>query len=164
MCVGKTTAAQYMISKYRYEHIALADKLKEIAIDMFGLHSKDGPYRNLLQDLGLYFRSLDEDVWVKYLLGELSPTKKYVLDDMRFVNEARLLDESGFTLIKLNCQESIRQKRVLRLYPNTDSSALLHESETSIYKIDDEVGFDCEVSSSYLLEMYQSLDHTFGGI
>jgi len=69
MQVEKTTSAEYLVRKYGFVKLAFADKLKEIACDLFPEQFESGEKpRKLLQDLGIKMREIDEDVWVKYVL------------------------------------------------------------------------------------------------
>ena len=69
MQVGKTTSATYLVRKYGFVKLAFADKLKEIARDLFPEQFESGEKpRKLLQDLGIKMREIDADVWVKYVL------------------------------------------------------------------------------------------------
>jgi dephospho-CoA kinase len=142
MAVGKTTAAKYLVEHHGYEKRALADKLKAIAYEMFGVTGKDGGDRLILQKLGTeWFRSIDPDVWTKYLLSQIQREDdrrkeyKVVVDDARFPNEAKLLRKNGFIVIRLMADETVRADRIARLYPNTPPEAFQHASETQQHTI-----------------------------
>lgn len=100
-------------------HIAFADKLKQVVALAFGvgpslLHTEEGKsteiregwtYRKALQHVGTEgFRHVDPDVWARAALREARealddpddpPTRIVVITDGRFLNEARLIRESG---------------------------------------------------------------------
>jgi uridine kinase len=56
MCSGKTTLANYILSKNpNYKKFSFADKLKEIAKDLFFMEKKN---RNLLINIGTKMREI----------------------------------------------------------------------------------------------------------
>jgi hypothetical protein len=130
---GKTWCADYIRDHYiGYAKVAFADKLKEIALDLFNVQGKNGNDRVILQNLGGKLREIDPEVWIKYLLKRVKQIGDYtgfVLDDLRYVNEAAALRDAGFTLIMVNTSREVRESRMLRLYPETPLSVYYHASE-----------------------------------
>jgi hypothetical protein len=137
MASGKTYLANHLVETQFYQKLAFADKLKGIAYELFGVQSKDGNGRVVLQQIGDAMRAIDEDVWVKYTLSKIkmmhqgvySYPVRYVIDDLRLENEARWLKKNGFVLIRVEADENVRVARRSTLYPNSPSTALLHASE-----------------------------------
>ena len=41
MCSGKTYLAKFLVENYGYEKVGFADKLKEVAADLFGIDPND---------------------------------------------------------------------------------------------------------------------------
>ena len=41
MCSGKSYVADYIVKKYNLEKYSFADKLKSIAVELFGMHHKN---------------------------------------------------------------------------------------------------------------------------
>lgn len=86
MAAGKDTAVKHVVERYDGYRIGFADKLKQIAAEMFprvgdfvrnsvsGIVTKDiqkDDYaRFVLQDLGVKLRDIDADVWVRYALND----------------------------------------------------------------------------------------------
>jgi predicted kinase len=135
MASGKTWCAQHLVAKHGYERVSLAAKLKSIALEMFDVSGKDGNDRLILQGLGSDLRKYDEDVWLRYLLKHIAirmheGAYAFVIDDVRYINEANALRENGFILIRLSTPSELISGRVARLYPNRPATALLHPSET----------------------------------
>ena len=131
---GKSVLAKLFIEEYNFKHISFARKLKDLAMDLFGLSyaqtygsEKD---RGLLQQLGPKMREIDSDVWVKYVLREIdrNPDADYVLDDLRYRNELDALKGAGFILIRIESSVEERKKRI----PNTFPIDEFHESETDL--------------------------------
>ena len=96
-CSGKTTVATELVKRNKKIHVInFADKLKEIATDLFGMTVKD---RSLLQKLGVKMREIRKDVWIDYVLKECKKHKISIIADVRFPNEvARIKAENGKTI------------------------------------------------------------------
>lgn len=133
---GKTFCANYLEKQYGYQRVALAGKLKALANEMYGVTGKDGNDRVILQGLGTDLRKYDPDVWIKYLLNTVlrlqyvSNKERFVLDDLRYPNEAIILRNAGFTIIRVTAFDEIREGRLATLYPNRPAATALHASET----------------------------------
>jgi hypothetical protein len=113
---GKDTLANILMDKYGYRRIAFADTIREFLYevnpmvacsptgylkDLVNLvgwdKAKQEPQvRRLLQDLGVTARKLiDEDIWVKIALRNLSAGDRVVITDVRFENEAESISALG---------------------------------------------------------------------
>jgi hypothetical protein len=113
---GKDTLANILMGKYGYRRIAFADTIREFLYevnpmvacsptgylkDLVNLvgwdKAKQEPQvRRLLQDLGVTARKLiDEDIWVKIALRNLSAGDRVVITDVRFENEAKSISALG---------------------------------------------------------------------
>lgn len=138
MGTGKTWCADFLARERRYNKVSLAAKLKAIALEMYGVQGKDGNDRLILQGLGTDLRKYDKDVWIKYLLHDIirrSSTSsefnpKFVIDDVRYLNEAEILKQNNFVLIRVTTPDEILSGRLSRLYPNRPAASFLHASET----------------------------------
>lgn len=108
---GKDTVADILVRDYGYTRYAFADKLKEIAKDLFPDHFQEGKPRRLLQELGVKMREIDPDVWVNYVLNRVQG-ENVVITDGRFDNEVNLCRRAGFVVVEVSCPPEIR---VLRL-------------------------------------------------
>jgi hypothetical protein len=138
MATGKTWCADQLAHKRHYIKVSLAAKLKAIAYEMYGIQGKDGNDRLVLQGLGTDLRKYDKDVWIKYLLNYIrlktetlpKPYQKFVIDDVRYLNEANILRNNGFVIIRVVTPPDLLSGRLSRLYPNRPAEAVLHASET----------------------------------
>lgn len=144
---GKTWAANYLANHHDYTRVSLAGKLKALAYEMYGIQGKDGNDRLVLQALGTDLRKHDEDVWIKYLLNTIknADTKihtKFVIDDVRYINEADTLRKNGFIIIRIVTDTELIEARLTRLYPNRPAQAVLHPSETEQIDIREDYTFD----------------------
>jgi cytidylate kinase len=151
---GKTTLANVLEGYYGFQRFAFADKLKQVAMDLWGLSHEEvygnKKNRRLLQDLGIKMREIDENVWADYLLRELnirdayaSPvqvTSNVVVDDLRFKNEYHKLRENGFIVVRVEADEGVRQKRIGEAFKNTG-----HLSECDL---DDIVDWDVIINNN----------------
>jgi len=131
MCSGKTYCADYLVQQ-GYNKINFAGRLKEIARDIFDVRTKDGQDRTILQQLGQKMREIDTDIWIKLALKKIADNSAdfpVVIDDLRYVNEAKVLRANGFLLIRVHTDEIERLNRIAYLYPNTPEGSELHSSE-----------------------------------
>lgn len=95
-------------------------------------------------------RSVLPDIWVQAVLHRVKMWPGTVVDDMRFINEANALRDSGFVLVRIETPEEIRRERILKLYPNYDFSRFNHASETNL---DDWTEWDMVVDGSRPLNL-----------
>jgi hypothetical protein len=118
---GKSLTAKHLVEKYGAKEYSLAGPLKEIARKTLNLSEEqlygsqkeketpDPRYgfspRWFLQRLGTQgIRSVfGEDVWVERVLRTISDDGPYlaVISDVRFTNEARLINKRGTAIWKL---------------------------------------------------------------
>jgi len=143
MCCGKTYAANLLVNSLGYAKIGFADKLKEILKDLYGVTTKNGSGRELLQQFSADCKRWDPDVWIKHLLLKVQQleTADYslagiVVDDLRYLKEAEALKNNGFYIIRVDTPPEVQQLRVARLYPQTSTEALQHDSETEWHRIE----------------------------
>ena len=138
---GKSTLADKIITYFSEKNIilnkiAFADKVYEIARNLFGMKEKD---RKLLQSIGTKMREIDSNVWVNATLNNLK--QNVILEDGRYENEISELKKRGFYCIKLNIPKEIQIERLKNKYKENFHKHLKninHESELYIDKIKDE--------------------------
>jgi hypothetical protein len=142
---------------YDYKIYSFAEKLKEVAIDLYEMNpdplKKD---RTLLQNLGTdAMRSVVDgkghhwdDVWIRYLIRQMDyhicHTEELagggldlqMVDDMRFPNEAKELKQAGFLLVYIAVPRSVRQER-LGYTDRQMSECEAHISETALDEFED---------------------------
>lgn len=111
---GKSTIAKALEKDYGFRIFSFASKLKELCNDLFPekMHGNKNEYRGLLQKVGTdLLRTVDQDVWVKYLVRQIRNNGKpnKVVDDTRFLNELMTLKREGFKLVRVE-----RDKELLR--------------------------------------------------
>ena len=117
MCSGKTTIANYIISKNNsYYRTSFAKKLKEIAEDLFNMEEKN---RELLILIGKKMREINPDVWINYTIKDSSNYENVIIDDIRYENEFYRLKNEGWITIKLIISEELQLERLKKTYPQS---------------------------------------------
>lgn len=141
MASGKTWCANYFVNNHNFIKISFADKLKAICYELYGIQSKDGKAREILQEVGQDLRKHDPNVWIKYTLNKVNDIennwgfKGVVIDDVRYVNEAKALKKNGFLLIGVETDITVRADRIRKLYPNLPEAVHDHTSEQELRDI-----------------------------
>lgn len=168
---GKDTAADYLISKYGGMKLKFADPLYELEslchkfvnLPLPDTYTK-AQRRDFLQFVATEWgRKLDYDVWARMMDERLTKIESVIqpcprlfaspetdtnlfVSDFRFLNEVTVLKKHGFTLIRIDRSENLRD---LTGNPN-------HESEIALD------GYDCFdhiiENNGTLEEFYQKLD------
>ena len=161
---GKTSAANYLVANYGFKKVSFAEELKEIAKSFYPFTQselygefKDEKYKELdwtprefLIRLGHFVRFHDTNYFVKAITG-LPGSSNWVVDDLRFKNEAETLREKNATLIRIE-----RYKKYL--------NNIVDASET---ELDDYKYFDYrinEVENRDLKSLHTKLDHLMDAI
>ena len=116
---GKSEAAKYIANSKGYTVKSIATPIKQI-LSIIGIPNKNlfgtnedknellpgfnTTARKLLQYTGTEFGrdSLHKDVWIDILIKNLDPNTSYVIDDVRFINEAKKIKALGGILIGLS--------------------------------------------------------------
>lgn len=133
MAAGKTFYSNRLIEmlnrenldNFFIEKVSIAEKLKSVATDLFGMKEKD---RRLLQMLGAKMREIDKDVWIKYMAKEIQkgfndawmPNYHFVLDDCRFLNELDYLK-------KITKNGKPIKLFIIKLEPSLEDRMLVYE-------------------------------------
>jgi hypothetical protein len=167
---GKDTAAEYLVKKYGYMQLTMAEPLKEMCKIAFGFNQRqlhgdlketiDSNWgispRNALQFLGTdIFRNqihklipnIDDKFWIKCMvtrinkLKEENPNIRIVISDIRFPNEISMISGLEGTLM-----------RVVRPSINNDDC---HESEKLISSLN--VSYEI-FNESTLDDLYTKID------
>jgi len=162
--VGKDTAAEYLEKLHpgKVKRVAFADKLKGIAMELFGLsweqcygsqtakESVDARYdmtpREILQGIGEKMRDVYPDIWVDTVFNVTIPKFAeqgfdcFIISDVRYPNEADKIHKVGGVVVKITREGS------------GVTVGASHSSETSM---NDYQGFD------FILENNGSFDTFF---
>ena len=168
---GKDTAADYIISKYGGMKLKFADPLYEIESLCHKFVNLPPPNtytkaqrRNFLQFIGTQWgRTLDYDLWAKMMDEKLTKFESLYqpcpslfrsseldtnifVTDVRFPNEVAVLKKHGFTIVRIDREEELRD---LTGNPNHESEVSLDGHHYYDYIID---------NNSSLNDFYSKLD------
>ena len=141
---GKDSVARTLVEHYGFTRLAFADKIREMlyylnplvkdgfrlqgVVDAYGWNQAKVLFpevRKSLQELGVSARThLGKDVWVHAILDQIIDEKNYVITDVRFENEAVMIQEAQGQLW-----------RIKRLGVGA-INAHVSESELDGYKVD----------------------------
>ncbi|MFE3409441.1 hypothetical protein ACFXMT_14225 [Streptomyces mirabilis] len=146
---GKDTAAHYLVRRYAFTRLALADPLKEMALKInpyvptgYGItvrlealiadvgwdYAKDqyAEVRRILQHVGQTVREYQEDFWLDILSGKVTAAYRWnmpvVVTDVRYPNEFAELRRRGFLMVRLERPSA----------GASSAEAQRHESETAL--------------------------------
>lgn len=116
--VGKTTAANFLVSNHGYQKMSFAAKLKDLSRALFPFSDTDlngqnkekmfGKYdwtpREFMERFGEFMRYWDKDYWLNGVrsIVQFNPNRDIVIDDVRYVNEADFIKSVGGILIRIN--------------------------------------------------------------
>jgi broad-specificity NMP kinase len=132
---GKTTIAELIQARYFAKSASFAEPIRRLIAAAYDRRVLDrGQYAavkaqaykvrrdvvtlatglDLMKDIGTVLRKyIDEDIWVKAALGALDPGSVYVLDDLRYPNEADALREAGWVIVQLTAGNECRERRLI---------------------------------------------------
>jgi len=110
------------VQHYNCRKISIAAPIKAMVHAAFAAAGvatdSKGFLRAPLQQAGLAGRQFDPDLWVRslidrYDLEDEHQATGYVVTDIRYVNEAELLRQYGFTLLRIEAPVELRKARSL---------------------------------------------------
>lgn len=120
---GKSSVGRYLRHHYGAQGISFAEPLKRMAMDIWSLtpeqvygeanvkESIDPRWgispREMMQRLGQAARDhLYEEIWIHTALDQIKSPGLYVIEDVRYKNEAESISELGYVW-RLHCDDSI---------------------------------------------------------
>jgi dephospho-CoA kinase len=160
MCSGKTHVSNILSRRCALKKFAFADKVKEIAKDLFNMKHKN---RELLQKIGQSMRVIDKYVWINYLLYKINNEDRVIIDDVRYPNELIALRDRGFIIIKLIVDKDTQRERLIQTYPNTFQEhfdRLNHESEIHIDNMEGD--FTIKSDENVIENILECIDPYYG--
>ncbi len=132
---GKDTTAR-LLNVYGFRRLAFADRLKELASELFGM-DPDEKRRPLLVALGRKMCEVDPDVWVKRVLATMPVDQRIVITDLRFPSELKLLRMAGFYVARVECPQHVVEGRLAVQGTTEDAVQFDDPSETALDGRDD---------------------------
>lgn len=118
--VGKSVVAAELAKAHGLEIVTLASPLKQIATTILGREIIKKQDRAFLCELGAVIRAhIDINYFVKRVteyVSFMSTQRQYgggfVIDDLRFQNEVKMLKDEGFITIRLKVSDETRYDRL----------------------------------------------------
>lgn len=107
---GKSTAAEYLRQNHGFQVYRLAEPLKQICRDLYGMQGKD---RMLLIQVAHVLRSIDPLVFAKAALRriEADGAVHAVIEDGRLAAEFLFFRQHGFIPVKIDAPDEERKQR-----------------------------------------------------
>ncbi|MEH7209957.1 AAA family ATPase [Priestia megaterium] len=108
---GKSTIANYLRDEHGFVIYNFADKIYELAEELFGMKIKD---RKLLIAIGERMREIDMLVWIKETMNRIEKDghDRVVIADTRKLLEYAYLIESGYEQTMVYCPEEVALERL----------------------------------------------------
>ena len=147
---GKDTLADRLVERYGFIRYAFADRLKEVARELFGM-PMGAKNRHLLVELGRKMCEVDKMVWVNYVLSKIPLKQDVVISDLRFKYEYYALKAFDFIVVRVDGNEQARLSRVERFGSRVDIALVDDQSETDL----DEMGFDWVLDGTTYDSLYE---------
>jgi dephospho-CoA kinase len=150
---GKDTVGSMFIKDYGCFRMAFGDGIGRVIRDYFPEAFENGKPRRHYQHIGQRFRDLNPDVWVKdlgrtYQLLQDKGLTRFVVTDMRQMNEYHYLKSQGFMVVKVETADEIRLERMNANGDTFTLEDLNHETEQEI----DQIPYDYLISNNTTLE------------
>jgi dephospho-CoA kinase len=128
MASGKSFIAERLIADAGYQRVSLARGVKLLGRAVIEALIADGlvapeqagiKQRRLLQAIGAEGRAIDANMWIRDAVSESRKHDLVIIDDVRFINEARALVNEGFLLIRLRfADDESQMARLQKAYPD----------------------------------------------
>jgi hypothetical protein len=128
---GKDTLSEYLVKRYGFTRFAFADRLKAVAVELFGM-SVSRKDRHLLVELGRKMCEVDRLVWVNYVLGKIPLRANVIISDVRFRYEYDALRAFDFTMVRMETDRDTQVGRLMKFGSAADVSLLDDRSETDL--------------------------------
>lgn len=108
---GKSTIANYLCNQHGFRMYNFADKIYELAEELFGMKVKD---RDILIAIGEKMREIDKLVWIKETIKRIERDghPRIVIADTRKLLEYAYLIECGYEQAMVYCPEEVAIQRL----------------------------------------------------
>lgn len=108
---GKSTIATYLCESHGFVMYNFADKIYELAKELFGMKVKD---RDILIAIGEGMREIDKLVWIKETINRIERDghPRVVIADTRKLLEYAYLIECGYEQAMVFCPEEVAIQRL----------------------------------------------------
>ncbi|AJC95837.1 MULTISPECIES: AAA family ATPase [Staphylococcus] len=147
---GKDTVAKKIFELFdahdvAVKHYAFGDALKTYARKLYPDEFNEGNKpRELFQWLGQTLRERNPNIWINHLAEEINKFNGYygtvyygghlinIITDLRQPNEYEFCKDNDFYIIRVDCDDVVRLKRMKTLNDNFSDKDLNHETEKHI--------------------------------
>lgn len=129
---GKDTLGRYLCDTYGYRRYAFGDELKRCYHEVFRYRTNN--LRQAYQWFGQAMREHRQDIWVDRVFDKIywEMPDKIVITDCRQPNEYKRAVEEHFLIIRIDCDEQTRVKRMEQAGDVFTLEDLHHETETAL--------------------------------
>lgn len=105
---GKTTVAEYLVSRHGFTRVSTGGVCREVCTRLFG-----STERRLMNDVTVALKDIDKLVWVQAAL-RAAPRARVVFDSMRFREDYEYLRKRGFRCVQVLADLDLRVERLQR--------------------------------------------------
>lgn len=88
--------------------------------------------RELLQELGTYLKSIDNEVWIRAIVTKMKPNMQYIITDVRYRDEFDALKKLGFIGVYVDSPRELRIERLKMRDGDHNVSSESHKAESQI--------------------------------
>ncbi|ACV62731.1 hypothetical protein Dtox_1885 [Desulfofarcimen acetoxidans DSM 771] len=150
---GKDLVGDYLVTRYCFTRYALGDGVRLVCRLLYPEAVAEGKPRQLYQAVGQGLRSIDPNVWIKYVSRNIAQDglEDIVITDVRQQNEVDMLRRAGFIIVRVNASCQTRLKRMVACGDIFDMADLNHETELHIdtFAVDYEIFNDGDMEGLY---------------
>ena len=150
---GKDSVGNYLVTRHGFTRYVLGDGVRLVCRLLYPEVVAKGKPRQLYQAVGQGMRSIDSNVWIKYMARniERDGLENIVITDVRQQNEVDLLRRAGFIIVRVNANYQTRIKRMVACGDVFDIIDLNHETELQIenFNVDYEIYNDGNIEALY---------------
>lgn len=149
LSTGKSVASDFFTRQYSHRKFSMASWLKYAITQHYEIDSihknmeiNGKSIRKIMQQVGMYMRMVDINWHVDEVIKQIKAgyfEKKFVIDDVRFVNEVENLKQFHPIVIKLECDKLKRVERAIlrdNRVPSEEELNDISESEVDLIKAD----------------------------
>lgn len=152
---GKTTLVNKILKQHSDKRIACVSNawpLKKVAHELCGMSlEEEKKDRSLLIGLGNVVREREVDRLVKMAVKKAAYLAQYndivIIDDLRFKNEALMLEKHKFKMIRCEVSDEIRKARIEFKYPEMKEIHFKNFNNTSETQLDGYEGWDMVIDT-----------------
>lgn len=124
---GKTTVAEYLVTRHGFTRVSTGGVCREICARLFG-----STERRLMNEVTLALKDIDPMVWVQAAL-RAAPAANVVFDSMRFREDYQYLRARGFRCVQILADLDLRVERLWKRGQVFDAERdEQHRSETEL--------------------------------